>query len=182
MSCRGALRDACEQFVDDESSGHVGVVVVECGGDERGEVVAKVGFSEFRFEVRYRKGRCKSFGPVRAEGFENGVRAEAELCERDPEVKEVSPFRSLIDGTNLGGGEFACAEREHLGASGEPGGLDVGRDALSKANLFWPFAHNVAAISLAALGYLNPLIAGAAMAFSSVFVVSNSLRLRRFGW
>jgi Cu+-exporting ATPase len=60
--------------------------------------------------------------------------------------------------------------------------LDISSRTVAKIrqNLFWAFAYNVAGIPLAALGYLNPMLAGAAMAFSSVTVVSNALLLKRW--
>jgi Cu+-exporting ATPase len=69
---------------------------------------------------------------------------------------------------------------------GDPGlvadAIDISRRTYSKIrqNLFWAFIYNLIGIPLAALGYLNPVLAGAAMAFSSVSVVSNALLLRRW--
>ena len=71
--------------------------------------------------------------------------------------------------------------RDDLGVV--PDAIELARATLGtiRGNLAWAFGYNIAAIPLAAAGFLNPLIAGAAMAASSAFVVANSVRLRRFG-
>ena len=71
--------------------------------------------------------------------------------------------------------------RDDLGAVPDAIRLSRGTLAVIRGNLAWAFGYNIAAIPLAAAGFLNPLIAGAAMALSSAFVVGNSIRLRRFG-
>ena len=71
--------------------------------------------------------------------------------------------------------------REDLGAVPDAISLARATLAIIRGNLAWAFGYNIAAIPLAAAGFLNPLIAGAAMALSSAFVVANSVRLRHFG-
>lgn len=152
-------------------------------GDHRAVAVAvarEVGIAESDVRADVLPGdKADAVRSLQAEGrtvavVGDGVNDAAALAQADLGIVMGSGADVAIEASDL------TLVRSDLEAAVDAVRLSRRTLAIIKGNLFWAFAYNVAALPLAAAGLLNPMLAGAAMAFSSVFVVTNSLRLRRF--
>ncbi|AXE39934.1 heavy metal translocating P-type ATPase [Acidipropionibacterium virtanenii] len=164
-----------------------GVRTVLLTGDNEGaarHVAAQVGIDEVHADVRPAdkvavikelQGQTGTGGrPRKVAMIGDGVNDAAALAGADLGVSMGTGTDVAIAASDI------TLTRGDLGLAVDALGLSRATLRTIHQNLFWAFAYNVVAIPVAALGYLNPMVAGAAMAFSSVFVVTNSLRLTRF--
>ncbi|WP_395244846.1 heavy metal translocating P-type ATPase [Agromyces sp. MMS24-K17] len=141
-------------------------------------VAAEVGIDDVRADVRP-AGKAEVIRALQAEGrvvamVGDGVNDAVALATADLGIAMGSGTDAAIEASDL------TLVRDDLTAVGDAIRLSRRTLRTIKQNLFWAFAYNAAAIPLAMLGMLSPVLAGAAMAASSAFVVGNSLRLRRF--
>jgi len=159
----------------------LGLTPVLLTGDNAGAaatVAASVGITDVRAGVTS-AGKLEAIRSLQADGHVVAMVGDG--------VNDAAALAAADLGIAMGAGTDAAIAASDLTVMS--GDLLVVADAIRlarrtlgtiKGNLFWAFAYNTAAIPVAMLGLLNPLLAGAAMAFSSVFVVTNSLRLRGF--